>query len=339
MATSCLVASALLLGLNGHQQFNPTRQHPVNSNQAAAWSSVARSIAVLPDINGQPFGVAFQVDDSGLFVAHVSALVYEPLKAKVISGNQYVFARVAFDRETQLVLMQAQNWSEKDAQPINFAPSAKPGEVMVATANGPLAGQLTSATKAGVIQPSQRFLPLVEVQMEQKDFPVGGALVVDTNGQAIGILGAVLSPIINREARNAIAGNTTQAKAQFGPMGLTVGYALGPKVLTRVIRGFQSKAHKVEHPSIGVFFRVETLTNRVIIERVTQASAAAKAGIFPGDVVLAMDGTPVRDPEQLAVMLFESDPGDEIVLKIDRLGEIREIRVKVGIQEPSQFTR
>lgn len=342
--TSFLAAS-LLLVTGQSQAF--TTEKPANKAQASAWTAVAPSVAVLPDIAGNPFGLAFLIDSKGYFVAHVSSLVYEPLTATMTDGSKVQLGRIGYDKETQLVLMGAHNWKGSARPAMRIAVKPSPGEVMVATAKGPVSGLLTDALCAGVIQPSQKFMPLSEVQMEQKDFPVGGALVIDKNGKLAGVLGAVLSPVASRASRLEVAnqgtgqggggarGGANAQKQSFGPLGLTVGYALGPKVLNRVVKGFLTETHEVQHPSVGIFYRVDSTGYRVVIDRVTADGPAAKAGVQPGDVVLALNGKKITGPELLAVMLFEFDPGDTVVFRIDRNGKTIEKKVDVGVMAAS----
>ena len=345
--TSFLAAS-LIIGLDTGritgQSF--TSESPANKAQASAWSRVSPSVAVLPDIAGNPFGLAFLIDSKGYFVAHVSSLVYEPLNATLTDGTRVQLGRIGYDKETQLVLLGAHNWTQTDRPALSLAVSASAGEVMVATAKGPVSGLMTETLRAGVIEPSQRFVPLSEVQMEQKDFPVGGALVIDKNGKLVGILGAVLSPVASRSSRleaitqsggQASGGGGAAQKAQnYGPLGLTVGYALGPKVINRVVKGFLSESHHVQHPSVGIFYKVDSTGYRVVIDRVTEGGAAAKAGLLAGDIVLALNGKKVSGPEELAVRLFEFDPGDTVVFRVDRNGKTLEKSVDVGVMASTE---
>jgi regulator of sigma E protease len=65
------------------------------------------------------------------------------------------------------------------------------------------------------------------------------------------------------------------------------------------------------------------------IERIEPDSPAAHAGLAVGDLVLAVNGTPVADFAALSQRLTAS-PGEELVLTIRRAGEEQSLRVTVG---------
>ena len=314
------------------EQITEKRLQPQTPYQSAAWASVVDSLAVLPDINGKPFGVAVLIDDRGYFVAHVSSLVYEPLTARMSNGVEVKLGRIGYDKETQLVLLGAHNWEEGKRQAVRVAPGVKPGELMVATVQGPVRGMLTSDDRPGLFLPSQRFVPLAEIQFETKDMPVGGAIVFDNSGGLVGILGAILQPEMPQTSELALTNTQQQARNAFGPQGLTVAYALGSKILNRVVEGFKRDDHKVEHPSVGFFFKAGAAPGQVLVDEITPGSPCDVAGLKTGDMVMSANGVPVGNVIDLAALLFGLEPGSQLELQVYRLGEILKIKMKVGIK-------
>lgn len=323
-------AVALLGQLQPQERLIDTPLKATNAYQSAAWSSIVDSVAVLPDSNGQPFGLAILIDDKGYFVAHISSLVTEPLNAKMSGGLDVELKRIAFDKETQLVLLAAQKWTPEKRQPLRLAPEAKLGELMVATVKGPVAAQLTSLSRPGLFLPSMRFVPLAEIQMEAKDVPVGGGIVFDNAGNLIGIMGAVLNPV---EAQTQeVIQNVRSNAGQFGPVGLTVGYALGPKILTRVVDGFRRDDHRVQHPSVGIFFKEGSAPGQIVVDDITPGSPCNLAGVQKGDQIIAANGVPMASVIDLAALLFELEPGNELTLKLYRNGTTLDCKMTVGVQ-------
>ncbi|MBL8068097.1 MAG: PDZ domain-containing protein [Armatimonadetes bacterium] len=336
LAASLLVAQQLLVqerGLGGN-----TLQ-PNSPYQNAAWASVVDALAVLPDINGKPFGVAVLIDDRGYFVAHSSSLVYEPLVAKMSGGAEVKLGRIGYDKETQLVLFGAHNWEPGKRQPVRVAPQVKPGELMVATVKGPVRGMLTSDNRPGLFLPSQRFVPLAEIQFETKDVPVGGAIVFDNSGGLVGILGAILKPDHPNQGDDfgnpmgGTGGNAQPAKNAFGPQGLTVAYALGPKILNRVVEGFKRDDHQVEHPSVGLFFKDGPGPGQVVVDEVTPGSPCALAGVKADDLIMAANDVPVGNSIDLAALLFGLEPGSQLELLIFRAGRRITVSMTVGVNK------
>jgi S1-C subfamily serine protease len=68
----------------------------------------------------------------------------------------------------------------------------------------------------------------------------------------------------------------------------------------------------------------------LLIISVLADSPASRAGILLGDVVVSVDGQPTAEPADLLPALDEDRVGREIVLRVVRAGELREVRVTVG---------
>ena len=58
-----------------------------------------------------------------------------------------------------------------------------------------------------------------------------------------------------------------------------------------------------------------------LISSVAPGSAAEKAGLRPGDVVLSLNGKPIERSGDLAAMVGESRPGDRVALEVVRQGQ------------------
>jgi serine protease Do len=67
-----------------------------------------------------------------------------------------------------------------------------------------------------------------------------------------------------------------------------------------------------------------------LVAAVAPDSAAQKAGLQPGDVVLRFNGRPVGDSGELAAMVGESAPGAKVVLEVLRKGGRRTLSATLG---------
>jgi serine protease Do len=67
-----------------------------------------------------------------------------------------------------------------------------------------------------------------------------------------------------------------------------------------------------------------------LVAAVAPDSAADKAGLQPGDVVLRFNGRPVGDSGELAAMVGESTPGAKVQLEVLRKGERRTLTATLG---------
>jgi S1-C subfamily serine protease len=64
----------------------------------------------------------------------------------------------------------------------------------------------------------------------------------------------------------------------------------------------------------------------------TPGSPAQAAGLRNGDLLTAVDGVPVRDPEQLAVISVTRSPGDKVRLTYRRGGTAADATVTLAAQ-------
>jgi putative serine protease PepD len=68
-----------------------------------------------------------------------------------------------------------------------------------------------------------------------------------------------------------------------------------------------------------------------VIREVTSGSAADDAGLQPGDVITAVDGTVVPDPGALGRAIRQAGEGATVTLTIERSGEAQDVEVVLGV--------
>ena len=85
----------------------------------------------------------------------------------------------------------------------------------------------------------------------------------------------------------------------------------------------------VEHPYLGVTTQL-TMQGSVIVSGIEDGAPAAEAGLEPGDVIVGIDGHSVDVTHPFIDLLYEHDPGDTIVLTVERNGEQMDIAVELG---------
>ena len=88
-------------------------------------------------------------------------------------------------------------------------------------------------------------------------------------------------------------------------------------------------------PGTGPYIGVEGDMNSQAakIACVLPDTPARKAGIKPGDVIVEFAGKPVDDFASLQLLVNDSQPGDEVDLKVRRGEETVELKLVIGKRE------
>lgn len=307
--------------------------------EVAFRNSIRPSFAVIQQ-NGQPKGVAVCIDSSGLFIAQKGLTSFPVVFAKLGTGRMIQLNLCAADETTQIALYQAEKGSWTPGPAIKVADELEPpfqtAYALLPTAT--ISVEVTSADKLGIMDASRRAIPLLELKFEAPLAKVGGAPVFNKNGELIGILNATLqgdpSEIQKQLRTKSVAdvaiplplGGSGLPLQQFGPTGLTVGYALGPSTLSRVVEGFLSPSRTVTFASIGVMLKNASPAG-VEITQVHEDSPADLADLRPQDVITHINGKTIRNQIDYARWMTRQKAGAEITLKVVRGSETLEIKL------------
>ncbi len=154
----------------------------------------------------------------------------------------------------------------------------------------------------------------------------GGALA-DSRGRLIGINTAIFSPVgANVGIGFAIPINRVKQVVkeilEHGSVGqawLGISYA---DISDPQIRRFlQERLPNVRFPANGMF-----------IDGVVANSPARSAGIQPGDVIIQLNGRPLRTIEDMQNFMRRAKPGQQITLRIWRDGQTLDLKVTLGVR-------
>ncbi|HXT62687.1 MAG TPA: DegQ family serine endoprotease [Pyrinomonadaceae bacterium] len=201
------------------------------------------------------------------------------------------------------------------------------GDVALAIGNPLNVGQTVTM---GIISAKGRATGLGSGAFEdflQTDAPInqgnsGGALV-NTNGDLIGI-------------NSQILGGTTGGN-------IGIGFAI-PSNMVKTVMDQLIKSGKVRRGQLGIVVRrvdsdmAESLgmseTKGIIVNSVTPGSAAQRAGIRQGDVIIALDGAPVNEVNAFRNRIASSGPGAQVTLTILRDNREQKITATTGEFKP-----
>lgn len=199
---------------------------------------------------------------------------------------------------------------------------ARVGDVVLAIGNPLGVGQTVTM---GIVSAKGRQTGLSNGSFEdflQTDAPInqgnsGGALV-STASELIGINSQILSP-------------------SGGSIGL--GFAV-PSNMARTVMDQLIRTGRVRRGQLGIIvlkIPSEEASKMgvdrgpgVVVYEVQPGSAADRAGLRKGDVITALNGTSINDPNSFRNLIAASPPGSEVTLTINRGGSEQQVRATLG---------
>jgi len=200
------------------------------------------------------------------------------------------------------------------------------GDVVLAIGNPLGVGQTVTM---GIISAKGRQTGLSNGSFEdflQTDAPInqgnsGGALV-STNSELIGINSQILSPsggsiglgfaIPSNMARTVVQQLINSGKVRRGQLGVTA-----------------LRIPSEEAAKMGI-----TQGPGVVVYDVQAGSGAERAGLRKGDVITALNGTEIKDPNTFRNSIASTPPGSEVTLTIKRDGREQQVRATLGEFSP-----
>lgn len=145
----------------------------------------------------------------------------------------------------------------------------------------------------------------------------GGAMI-DLRGNLIGINTAILS-----------GGGGNQGIGFAIPINLA--RSVMDQIVThgKVVRGYLGVYIQDVTPQIAKQFGLNQ-NNGVLISDVSADTPGARAGLKRGDIVVELNGEPVKDAGQLRLHISQTPPGSSVKLGIWRDGKSQDVTVKLG---------
>jgi S1-C subfamily serine protease len=104
-----------------------------------------------------------------------------------------------------------------------------------------------------------------------------------------------------------------------------------------VIRGWIGVEAQEITPEIAESFQLGS-TNGVLLAGILRGGPADRAGLKPGDILLAIEGKPVKDPNAMLNLVAALVPGKSASIRLRRDSKEMEIQIAVG-KRPTQQRR
>lgn len=279
-----------------------------------------------PDRRGG--GSGFIVRDDGLIITNHHVIEEaDEIIVRLSDRREFVAELVGSDAETDVAVLRI---DAEDLPTLEYGDSTslRPGEWVIAIGS-PF--QFEQSVTAGIVsakgrtQGQQLYVPFIQSDVAINRGNSGGPLI-DAEGRVVGINSWILS-------------------SSGGNIGLSFSIPVETAVSTieqllefgRVSRGYLGVGiqgiDRERADALGLDRPVGALVNRV-----EAGSAAERAGIEVGDVILEINGRDIEVYSDLPPIVGSIRPGKEISLTISRWGERRELSVSLDERDEGEET-
>ncbi len=235
----------------------------------------------------------------------------DEVSVELVNGRTVKAKIVGTDPESDVAVIQVEA-SDLTPVPLGNSENLRVGEWVLAIGN-PMG--LSHTVTAGIVSATGRSgLNIATYEnFIQTDAAINmgnsGGPLINLNGQAVGINTAILGP---------------------GGGNIGIGFAI-PINMAKQVADQLIKTGSVERGYLGVVpqdltedlaaaFDIEE-GKGVVLSQVTEGSAAAKAGLQAGDIVLEFRGTAIESASQFRNLVASGQPGEKIDMVVLRSGE------------------
>ena len=235
--------------------------------------------------------------------------------------NEYTATVVGSDSQTDLAVIKIDK-NDLVAAELGDSDSVQIGEFAMAIGN-PLG--LQSSISCGVISAKNREVQDSETGTNYNLIQTDAAINSGNSGGAL----------VNADGK--VIGINTLKLSGTGVEG--IGFAIPINSTLPVYEELKTKG-KISRPFIGISgqdidastAKKYNLVEGVYVKSIENFSAAEKAGLKIGDVIIAVDGTEVKNMDKLNEIKNTHKIGDKITLKINRDGKEQEITLTLQEQ-------
>lgn len=302
----------------------------------AAWEATHEGVVRVTTGTGN--GTGWVYDESGLIVTNnhvVSGGSGNDIKVRFGDRGQDVSARLmGTDVSSDLAVLKIDPKDVDKLVPLELADSDKVKTADPVIAIGYPLG-LDQTTTSGIISGVGRQIQAQNNfsidKVIQTDAPINpgnsGGPLLDMKGRVVGV-------------------NSQIATTGMGGGSVGIGFAVPSNTVKQVVPTI-SKGGKIEHAWLGVQMGKLTGVEGVAVGVVTPGGPAARAGMRSvsgrasngqapnGDVIVAIDGQKIDQPDDVSRVINGHKPGDTISLEVMRGGKRETVKVTLGTRPTS----
>lgn len=253
------------------------------------------------------------------------------VRVRLLDRREYKAKVVGRDPNTDVAVIKI-DATDLTPAPLGDSEASRVGEWVLAVGN-PLGENLTFTVTQGIISAKGRVLGMPgQSQQTIQDFIQTDAAINPGNSGG---------PLVN--VRGEVIGINSAIES---PTGYNTGYGFAvPINLARAVMSQIIKSGHVDRVALGISVRdagaddaayvgAKQIGGVLVEDFADKNSAAAKAGLVAGDVIVAVDGKPISYVAQLQEMIAFRKPGDMVTLDVARKGGQR-ATVRVPLQRAS----
>jgi S1-C subfamily serine protease len=311
----CALLPALLLlvapASGGQEQAAPIGVDQLLSAVVGIRARVPADARTAAALGTERTGSGVVIDANGLIVT-IGYLILEANRVEVLAGEGRMLPAeiLAYDHETGIGLLRTVE--PVDVVPMRLGDSSRLGEGDQLLVSG-FGGRL--AARPAVLVSRREFAGYWEYLLENAIFTAppyplfGGAALVDSAGELVGIGSLVVA--------DAHPGDQPLPGNMFVPVNRLKG------VLGDLLTAGRSTTMR---PWLGVY--LSEVDSLLIVQRLAADGPAAGAGVQPGDIILGVDGQPVKSMADFYRKLWAvGAPGDKVPLTILKGAQMHEVSV------------
>jgi Do/DeqQ family serine protease len=253
----------------------------------------------------------------------------DEIEVALADGKKLKAKAVGSDPETDIAVLQVEG-GPLPAITFGDADALRVGDVVLAIGNPFGVGQTVTMGIVSALGRSQLGINTFEnfIQTDAAINPgnSGGALI-DTAGNLVGINTAIYS----RSGGSLGIGFAIPASSARNIMEQIIRTG-------SVVRGWIGVEAQEITAEIAESFRLSS-TQGALIRSVLPGGPAERAGLKPGDVLVAIEGNPVKDPNSMLNLVAALVPGKPAAIRLLREHKTLEVKITVGTRPTQQSRR
>jgi len=271
-------------------------------------------------------GSGFVIDKDGTILTNRHVIEgADKVVVSLTDGRKYDAKVLGQDERTDTALLKIEPRQPLTTIGLGNSDDTEVGEWVMAIGN-PF-GLGGNSVTVGVVSYKGRPLDLsrrsTPIEMLQTDASINpgnsGGPLLNSKGEAIGINTLIITQGVEQSAGVGFAVPINEAKSILSQL----------KTKGHVVRGWLGVQVQAIDEDMAQSLKLKD-TKGALVADVTSGSPAEKAGLKPGDVVIALDGKPIDNGSELSRTIASKAPGASMTVEVVRDGARKSMPVTLG---------